>query len=126
MKLVRYGTFLFAIMLATHFSAYAQTMPGSFKIINNSHPEREKFYISSIEKADMESYRLKNKEVTVHFENGFDCIFTSAKALFLAGKQINATSYQEDFAANFLLPSFNIVSSGNLVAIFPVKTKKYK
>jgi len=117
---------LFLVLHAIPFFAFAQTVPGSFKLINNQHPEQESFYIASITKADMESYRLQNKEVTVHFENGFDCVFESAKDLFLEGKQLNATSYKEKFADNFLLPNFNIVSSGNLVAIFPLKTKKYK
>ncbi len=104
----------------------AQTMKGSFKIINNNHPENESFYITSIEKANLESYRLQNKEVTVQFENGFDCVFESAKAMFLEGKNINATSYQESFSENFSLPVFNIINSGALVAIYPVKNKKYK
>ena len=116
---------LLGILVAPFFS-FAQTIPGSFKIINNQHPEQESFYISSITKANMENYRLQNKEVAVHFENGFDCVFESAKALFLEGKNINATSYQESFSENFSLPVFNIVNSGALVAIYPVKNKKYK
>jgi hypothetical protein len=124
MKLVRYGTFLFAVILIMHFSAYAQTITGSFKIINNTHPEQEKFYISSIEKSNMENYRLQDKETIVHFENGFDCVFASAKDLFLNGRQLNAASYQEDFAKNFIQPTFNITASGYLVAIYHNKTKK--
>ena len=112
------------ILLFFSSIAFGQTIPGSFKLINNQHPEQESFYISSITKANMESYRLQSKEVMVHFENGFDCVFISAKTLFLDGKQLNASSYKENFTENFLLPTFNIVSSGNLVAIYSNKIKK--
>lgn len=107
-------------------SVFSQTLTNSFKIVNNQHPEQESFYVASIEKANMESYRLQNKDVTVHFENGFDCVFMSAKTLFLKGKQINPITYQEIFLENFKIPVFNIISSGRLVAIFPINTKKYK
>ena len=111
---------------AIPFFAFAQTIPGSFKLINNQHPEQESFYIASITKADMESYRLQSKEVTVHFENGFDCVMVSAKELFMNGKSLNAGNYSESFLANYTLPVFFILPEGGIVATYSVPDKNSK
>ena len=108
------------------FFASAQTIPNSFKIINNRHPEKESFYIASITKANMEKFRLQDKEVTLKFDNGFDCIMTSAKQLFLNGNNINATSYELEFTKDYSLPNFNILESGQLMAVYTSKIKQSK
>ncbi|HXD93241.1 MAG TPA: hypothetical protein VNX01_08510 [Bacteroidia bacterium] len=115
---------LFLILQAIPFFVFAQTITGSFKLVNNRHPEQESFYISSITKADMEKYRLKDKEVTLKFENGFECVLFSAKELFMNGRNINAASYEESFPAKYSLPYFNILDSGQLMAVYESERKK--
>ena len=104
----------------------AQTIQGSFKIINNKHPESEAFYISSIEKASMESYRLQSEEVTLKFENGFECVLLSAKQVFLIGKIINVSTYLDKFSVDYSLPTFTVLESGQLIAVYPTKTKRFE
>ncbi|MHB8260673.1 MAG: hypothetical protein ACYDCN_06665 [Bacteroidia bacterium] len=116
------STLLFIALLAP-IVLVGQTIPNSFKIINNNHPEKEAFYIASIEKANMENYRLKDKEVILKFDNGFECVMLSAKDLFMIGKSINAVNYQESFPINFSLPFFNILQDGHLMAKYPNKGK---
>ncbi len=111
--------FLFIVFGLIPIFGFSQTLPNSFKITNSRHPENEAFYYTSIEKADMEKYRLKDKEVTLKFENGFECVLFSAKELFMNGRNINAASYEENFPKKFTLPVFNMLESGQLVAIYP-------
>lgn len=117
---------IFVVLMVSAIAVFSQskTIPNSFKIINNQHPEKETFYIVSIGKADMEKYRLKDKQVTLKFENGFECLMLSAKELFMNGSSINAASYEESFSPKFPLPVFNILESGQLMAIYPSERKK--
>lgn len=93
------------------------TIKGSFKIINSTDKEKEAFYVSSIENADMEVYRLKNKEVTLHFENGFDCILISAKDLYLIDNKINPSQYNDTtLMEDISLTTFFITDSGLIKA----------
>jgi hypothetical protein len=108
--------FLFILFGLIPLFGAAQTIPNSFKLTNNLHTEKEAFYVASIEKADMEKYRLKDKEVTLKFENGFECTLFSAKELFMNGRSINAASYEESFPRRFMLPVFTILESGQLMA----------
>ena len=101
------------LFLLLGFVAYAQkTIPGSFKIINNSHPEKEAFYIASIEKADMEQYRLKDEPVTLNFTNGFVLELLSAKEVFINHGKIDPTSYKISKSNNYNSPVFTIQTDG--------------
>ena len=106
--------------------SFSQTIANSFKITNNRHPENETFYTSSILKADMEKYRLRDKEVTIKFENGFDCVMLSAKQLFLKGIKINALNYEEAFPVLFSMPVFSILQDGHLMAVYQNVSEKKK
>ena len=118
--------FLFIVFGFIPLLGYSQTIPNSFKIINNRHPENEAFYITSIEKASMEKYRLKDKEVTLTFENGFDCVMLSAKELFMSGKKVNAANYEESFSSKFILPVFTVIDGGQLTARYENRGKPSK
>lgn len=108
-------------LLMISYVGYAQkTVPGSFKIANNNRPENEAFYKTSIEKADMEQFRLKDKEVTLEFENGFQCVLMSAKEVFIKGGSIRPDDYQDNFPMTYSLPLFDIAQNGLIMA----KSKK--
>lgn len=94
-----------------------QTVSGSFKIINSTNKDKESFYVSSIENAEMEVYRLKNKEVTLHFENGFDCVLMSAKELYLINDKINPSLYNDlNLMEDISSTTFFITDSGLIKA----------
>jgi hypothetical protein len=78
--------------------------------------EKLAFYKESISKANMESYRLREKEVIIQFEEGFECILPSAKQLIIKGYELDPNSYQLDFSNRFLMPVFQILADGQLVA----------
>ena len=104
---------LFLFLLMVGFVGYAQkTLPGSFKITNNKHPENEAFYITSIEKANMEQFRLKDESVSLNFNNGFVLELFSAKDVFIKQGQIDPTSYKTSSPANLELPVFSIQQDG--------------
>ncbi|MBS1647737.1 MAG: hypothetical protein JST67_10390 [Bacteroidetes bacterium] len=111
---------LFALWASLGMS---QTIPKSFTIANNNHPEKEAYYIQQIEKANMENYRLKSKDVVLKFENGFTCTMLSAKTLFTNGFQVNPANYPEEFPKDFSLPSMRILDDGTLYALYKPKGK---
>jgi hypothetical protein len=116
---------LLFFILFVYLKGYSQTISNSFKITNNAHPESEAFFIKSIEKANMESYRLKSRDVSVEFENGFTCVFESAKSLYAKGIQVNPANYLEEFPKEYTLPKFKIIDAGNIYAIY-TPIGKYK
>lgn len=103
------------------FSQQKQTIPGSFSLIGVNDQEKKAFYTSSIEKADMEQFRLKETDVVLKFKEGFECILFSAKSL--ASKGIDADHYSTSFGPNYTLPVFSVHSNGFLTAEFETKAK---
>jgi hypothetical protein len=106
---------------ATNYPDYIQsnsvTESGKkFYLTGSIDNNKKAFYISSIEKADMESYRLRDKEVIVEFKEGFKCVLPSAKQLIITGSQIDPNSYKEGFDNRFVMPVFSIQTDGHLVA----------
>lgn len=98
--------------------AYAQqnhTIPGSFSLIGEDNQAKKTFYVQSIESADMEKFRLRNEDVALHFQNGFECVLFSAKSLIVKGIDVNPNLYQEKFAPTYVLPVFTIQPSGQIV-----------
>jgi hypothetical protein len=78
--------------------------------------DKREFYMASIAKADMESYRLREKEVVIEFKEGFKCVLPSAKQLIIKGYQIDPNAYKTDFDKKFVMPVFKILADGHLVA----------
>jgi|GEM_PF-1139483 hypothetical protein len=104
---------LILFFLVISYAGYSQkTISGSFKIISNTHPENEAFFIASIEKANMEQYRLKDENVNLTFTNGFVLELFSAKSVFIKQGQIDPTSYKTSTLENYDLPVFFIQPDG--------------
>ncbi|MCD6016967.1 MAG: hypothetical protein K0S53_88 [Bacteroidetes bacterium] len=82
------------------------------------------FYAKSIEAVDLEKYRLKTKDVTLEFRNGFKLILSSADRLFLQGIQINTTEYTDDLASDYMYPLFRVDESGIVVTMYKTKLSK--
>ena len=108
------------VLLLMNIGLVAQntTVKNSIKIQNNKFPDKEEFYKSSIYKADMESYRLRDKDVILAFSEGFECVMLSARYLANKGITIDVDSYQTNFSFNFKLPVFSIAENGNLIATY--------
>lgn len=111
--------FLFFVSFYTN-GVYSQinTQPNSYEITHNTLISQEDFYKQSIEKANLENYRLKSQRVSISFENGFIVELISAEELYLKNNSINLNSYQSNFPSKFVLPTFKILSTGELVATY--------
>jgi hypothetical protein len=116
MKSVVKYLFAFSLLICVNLIGQTKTIPNSFVIKNNSGKVKDGLITSAITNANMESYRLKDKDVTLHFEEGFDCMLYSAKSLFVKGISIDANSYKSDFTERYKLPIFSISASGILIA----------
>ena len=62
---------------------------------------------------------MKEKDVTIEFAEGFECVLLSAKAVAKKGVAVDLDLYQEDFIEKFELPTFSIANNGNLIATYP-------
>lgn len=118
------GRLLFFILVVC-FSinkSYSQskTLANSFEIIGDYDKSKLAFYEASILNANMEQYRLREKNVIVNFKEGFECIFYSAKRLSAKGMNIQFENYPIDFVEEFTLPVFSINSNGSLAAAVPM------
>ncbi len=109
---------LFTVILLfakTALPAQNKTLANSFVLVNNKFPEKTAFFTTSISKADMEQYRLREKRVRVEFENGFELELLSAKELFVNGQNININNYPSEHGKG-QLPVFSVLQNGYLSA----------
>lgn len=100
-----------------------KTLPGSFDIVNNEHPENESFYKNSILAANMEQYRLRDARVRLEFENGFALELYSAKELFVNNPSLSLGNYAASQGTN-KMPVFGILPDGRLTAKVFTQSKK--
>lgn len=103
---------LFAGLVVSCLKISAQTIPGSFKIINNHLPDKEAFYAASIEKANMEQFRLKDENVELSFTNGFTLVLLSAKEVFIKQGKIDPNNYSVSHPTNYTPRVFFIRPDG--------------
>ena len=103
------------LWLSNGIAQQNQTIPGSFSIIGEDNQTQKTFYVQSIEKADMEKFRLRNEDVALHFQNGFECVLFSAKSLIIKGINVDPNLYPDQFKATYTLPVFTIQPSGQIV-----------
>lgn len=117
---------LLVLSLITAFSinyTFGQESLQKFKIVNNNSGHNNQYYIDALEKANMESYRLKNKDVELTFKEGVSCILISAVKLSEHDKNIDLNLYKEDFPTGYILPTFSINPDGYLLADYKKKLK---
>ena len=81
--------------------------------------------ITKITKANLESYRLQDKRITLSFDNGFDIVLLSAKELEQMGLIHNATTYQSAYSPTFKMPHFHLNDAGIICAEHPITNAKY-
>jgi hypothetical protein len=98
------------------------TPKGSFKIINNANPDRLAFYEEAIMRSNLESYRLKDKDVKLVFKNGFEIELLAAVSQVENG--LDASAYKVAFDQYYELPAFEIVTGGNIVALYKALSKE--
>lgn len=126
MKNLATALLVFALFFCVRTTIYAQqnkTIPGSFVILNNNHPEKEDFYKKSIEAASMEQYRLRDSRVRLEFENGFELELYSAKELFINNPSLILNNYPVKHG-NDKMPVFGILSTGHLTSKVFTEQKK--
>jgi hypothetical protein len=75
-------------------------------------------FSKAISAANLETYRLKSKEVVLKFEEGFDCILVPAETLKKQGISINTQLYNTEYPDNYKLPLFSILKDGTLKATY--------
>lgn len=109
---------IFVCFSANKAFSQIKTQPDSYEITHNTLVSQENFYKQSIEKASLENYRLKSQRVSLSFENGFVIELLSAEELYSKNNSIDLNSYQSEFPARFVLPTFKILPTGELVAIY--------
>ena len=69
-------------------------------VSNHSVRDSEDF-IEALIAANMESFRLRKKVVTISFKEGANCILLPAIALVEMGEKIELESYEEEFPLKF-------------------------
>jgi len=100
-----------------------QTVKNSFVIQNNQHQEKTEFYRSVIQKANLEGFRLKNQDIILKFDEGFDVVLPSAQSLYNKGVKIVVNSYEKEFGSGFRIPKFSILEDGTLHASYEKAVK---
>ncbi len=125
MKNVCYLALVFLGLTLFPAVALAQggTIKNSIVIQNNKSPEKEGYYKDAIYQANMEGYRLKEKDVTLQFAEGFQCVMLSAKSLKNKGIKIDVDSYLLDFPYSYKMPLFSLTADGHLIASYQKVSK---
>ena len=106
------------ILQSLEMKAQTATVENSIKIQNNKFSDKEEYYTAAIYESNLESYRLRDKDVTLTFSEGFECVLFSATALANKGIKIDVNSYQTEFDSKFILPTFSITEDRKLIATY--------
>lgn len=116
MKQIIFLLSLLFVGLSTN--AQNKTIPGSFIIKNLTDDNKLAFYTKAIEDANFEQYRLKEKNLILKFENGFELELLSAKQVFISNPTIVVSGYQVQYPDNYYMPTFSIAESGHITAVY--------
>ena len=114
--------FLFSAFLMLSFfcaSLEAQTIvnkKASFEIVSNNSSQSSDYFLNALSDANMETYRLRNTDVKISFEEGAELVLLSATKLVDKGENLDLNLYKVKFHDNFDLPIFSIDSNGRLLA----------
>jgi len=102
----------------------AQTPAGSFVITENGTAQNTASYITAIENADMESYRLQNERVKLSFDNGLTFELLSANEMAAAGMNVNASEYRQENPVTYRPPVLHLIANGKIAAEYQTNTAK--
>lgn len=117
---------LIVIFFIGSFSIKAQQIVdkgASFRVVSNMSFQSNDYFITALSAANMESYRLRDKEVIINFKEGVRCVILPATALVALGENIDINIYKEDFPKEFVMPFFSVNANGQLLAEYPKKLK---
>lgn len=115
---------LMTIVLCGSF--YAQELKknkDSYKIITNTSNQSDDYFVKVLSKANIESFRLRDKEVVITFKEGVECVLLPATTLKANGEDINLSGYKDSFPKDYKLPIFSINPNGHLLAEYKKKLK---
>ena len=100
------------------------TIKNSFIIQNNKFPDKEEYYKTVLYKAEMEGFRLQDKDEVLTFKEGFEVVMLSAKKLKAKGVSIDIENYKNEFTKEFIMPIFNIGNGDYIMAQYNYVTAK--
>lgn len=105
---------LFFFLFSFNWLSAQKTIKNSFVINDNKSSYTNEFISASIQKANFETYRLKDKRVTISCDNGFSFELLSSKELHIAGENIDPSKYNT-YEASVKPPVFNLQQNGYFV-----------
>jgi hypothetical protein len=99
----------------------AQTVSGSFEIISNGTAENPSAYVTAIQHADFESYRLLGERVRLSFDNGLTFELLSVYELAGAGFTLSTSDYRSENPPGYTAPVFHLAPNGMIAAEYEHK-----
>ncbi len=117
---------ILVVAISTLFFSFVlkSTIKDSFNLNNVKEKDKTEFFKKSIEASNLEGYRLRDKRVTIKFQNDFELELLSASEVSRLGIAINLNEYKSDFSSDFIMPIFNILPSGHITAGVTTTSKK--
>jgi hypothetical protein len=118
--------FLSLFFLGNKLLGQSKTLTNSFVIHGEVSGDKKKFYTTSIEKSNLEPYRLKTEKVVLKFKNGFLLELIPAKELVIKNiaSEIDLNNYSDRTDnLNYKNPIFQVLDSGWLTAEIQTNSK---
>ena len=111
--------YLFLLLALTTTVSYSQTPSGSFNITDNGTATNVNSYVTAIENANFEPFRLSGESVYLSFTNGLTFELYSANALVDMGfSSINPANYRATNGPNYTPPTLVLESNGMIRAAY--------
>lgn len=124
----KYLTILIALLcffnINDTFSQETKTTKSAYRITSNTSKFDNNYVLESLEKANMENYRLRNENVEISFKEGITCVLVSATELSKTDNTVDISNYKERFANEYSIPTFRIGANGSLLAEYSKKKLK--
>lgn len=122
MKNILFLFFLFSFIISAQSQSILNKKE-SFLVVSNNSSHSEEYFLDALSDANMETYRLRNKDVTIVFKEGVEIVLLSATKLVNKGENLDINDYKVSFSEKFLIPIFSVSSNGGLLAEYKAKRK---
>ena len=113
------------LLLSFGFFSYSQERTKStnkYTIITNDSEFGNEYFIGALNRANLESFRLKDKDVLIEFKEGAQCLIKAANSIeeLILDK---THDYKDSYRSGFTLPIFSVATNGYILTEYKKKRK---
>ena len=106
----------FVFCIGINNTIFSQNLTSDYVVVSTADVADPSAYISALDAANWEPFRLQNQRYQLSFENGFTIELKSAVELLNAGYPLNIPTYRTENPVGYIPPTLELLS-GNVIGV---------